>query len=34
MSEPFMQKVVADLDNDWMLSSADVDRALRQIEGG
>ena len=34
LSEPFMKKVVADLDNDWTLSSADVDRALREIEGG
>ena len=32
LSEPFMKKVVADLDNDWALSSADVDRALREIE--
>ena len=34
LSEPFMRKVVADLDNDWTLSSGDVDRALREIEGG
>lgn len=33
LSEPFMKKVVADLDNDWTLSSVDVDRALREIEG-
>jgi hypothetical protein len=33
VSAPFMQKVIADLDNDWTLSSADVDRALREIEG-
>jgi hypothetical protein len=33
LSEPFMKKVIADLDNDWTLSSADVDRALREIEG-
>ena len=32
LSDPFMKKVVADLDNDWTLSSADVDRALREIE--
>jgi len=29
-----MKKVIADLDNDWTLTSADVDRALREIEGG
>jgi len=34
LSQPFMRKVVADLDNDWTLSSGDVDRALREIEGG
>ena len=34
LSEPFMKKVVADLDNDWTLTSADVGRALREIEGG
>ena len=34
MSGPFMKEVVADLDNDWTLSTADVDRALREIEKG
>lgn len=33
LSERFMQRVVADLDNDWVLTSEDVDRALREIEG-
>ena len=33
LSEPFMKMVVADLDNDWTLSSADVDRAIKEIEG-
>jgi hypothetical protein len=34
LSKPFMKKVVADLDNDWTLSSGDIDRALGEIEGG
>ena len=34
LSEPFMKKVVADLDNDWTLSSADIDRALSELETG
>jgi hypothetical protein len=33
LSESFMQKVVADLDNDWTLSSQDIDRAIDAIEG-
>ena len=33
LAEPFMKKVVADLDNDWTLSSDAVDRAVREIEG-
>ena len=28
-----MKKVVANLDNDWTLSSGDIDRALEEIEG-
>jgi hypothetical protein len=32
LSEPFMRKVVANLDNDWVLSSDDIDRAVRAIE--
>jgi hypothetical protein len=32
LSEPFMRKVVANLDNDWTLSSADIDKAVREIE--
>ena len=27
-----MRKVVADLDNDWVLHSSDIDRAIRDIE--
>ena len=34
LSEPFMLKVVANLDNDWVLTGAEVDRAVREIEGG
>ena len=33
LSERFMQRVVANLDNDWELTSEDVDRAIRDIEG-
>jgi hypothetical protein len=32
MSEPFMKKVVADLDNDWTLTSEEIDAAIRTIE--
>jgi hypothetical protein len=34
LADPFMRKVVADLDNDWVLQSSDIDRAIREIEGG
>lgn len=30
MSEPFMKAVVANLDNDWVLSGADIDDFLRK----
>ena len=33
LSEPFMRTVVANLDNDWVLSSSDIDRAIHDIEG-
>ncbi len=33
LSERFMQRVVANLDNDWRLTSADIDTAIRAIEG-
>ncbi|HEV2548015.1 MAG TPA: DUF6166 domain-containing protein [Stellaceae bacterium] len=33
LSKPFMQKVIANLDNDWTLSGTDIDVALRQMEG-
>jgi hypothetical protein len=32
LSERFMRKVVADLDNDWVLTSADIDKAISEIE--
>jgi len=34
LSGPFMRKVVANLDNDWTLSAAEIDVALRDLEGG
>jgi hypothetical protein len=32
LSEAFMRKVVANLDNDWELSSAEIARAITDIE--
>lgn len=32
LSEPFMKKVVANLDNDWTLTGAEIDSALKEIE--
>jgi hypothetical protein len=32
LAEPFMKQVVADLDNDWRLTGADIDRAIKEIE--
>ena len=32
LSEPFMRKVVANLDNDWVLTGEDIDQAVRDIE--
>ena len=34
LSEPFMKQVVANLDNDWLLTGAEVDAAVRSIEKG
>jgi hypothetical protein len=31
LSEPFMQKVIANLDNDWTLTDEEVERAIRSI---
>ena len=33
LSKSFMKLVIANLDNDWTLTSAQVDQAIRQIEG-
>jgi Family of unknown function (DUF6166) len=33
LSDAFMRKVVANLDNDWVLTGDAVDRAVREIEG-
>jgi Family of unknown function (DUF6166) len=33
LSEPFMKEVVANFDNDWQLAGADVDAAVRSLEG-
>lgn len=32
LSEPFMRQVVANLDNDWTLTSADVDAAIAGLK--
>ena len=32
LSEAFMKKVVADLDNDWVLTGSDIDKAIAEIE--
>jgi hypothetical protein len=32
LSEPFMRRVVANLDNDWKLTSEAVERAVAEIE--
>ena len=32
LSEPFMQRVVANMDNDWTLKSDEIDSVLKQIE--
>ena len=32
LSEPFMKKDVADMDNDWTLTADEIDRALKEIE--
>lgn len=32
LSQPFMRKVVANLDNDWSLSAVEIDAALREME--
>ena len=32
LSEPFMKKVVANLDNDWVLKSDEIDQALKTLD--
>jgi hypothetical protein len=32
LSEPFMRNVVANLDNDWKLTGAEIDKAIAGIE--
>src|ERR1700684_951439 len=34
LSEPFMKQVVANLDNDWLLTGGEGDDAVRRIEKG
>ena len=34
LSDPFMRKVIANLDNDWVLSGAEIDQAVADIEAG
>jgi hypothetical protein len=34
LSEPFMKQIVANLDNDWRLTGAEVDAAVRSIGTG
>jgi hypothetical protein len=34
LSEPFMKKVIANLDNDWAITSADIEAALKDIGQG
>ena len=33
LSDAFMRKVVANLDNDWVLSGAEIDKAIAEMEG-
>ncbi|HUI12457.1 MAG TPA: DUF6166 domain-containing protein [Xanthobacteraceae bacterium] len=32
LSEPFMKKIVANLDNDWRLTGEEIDAAVRELE--
>ncbi len=34
LCEPFMKQIVANLDNDWRLTGAEIDAAVRNIEAG
>ena len=33
LSEPFMRRVIADLDNDWKLTEEEIERAIKDISG-
>jgi hypothetical protein len=33
LADPFMRKVIANLDNDWVLTGAEIDAAIGEIEG-
>jgi hypothetical protein len=33
LSDDFMRKVIANLDNDWVLSGDEIERAIAEIEG-
>ena len=33
LTEPFMTAVVANFDNDWQLTGAEIDAAIRDLEG-
>ena len=33
LTDAFMRKVIANLDNDWVLTGADIDAAVGEIEG-
>jgi len=33
LSEPFMRRVIADLDNDWTLTEEEIERAIKDISG-
>jgi hypothetical protein len=33
LSEPFMKEIVANLDNDWRLTGAEIEAAARNLEG-
>jgi len=32
LSEPFMKKIVANLDNDWTLTGAEIDAAVQELQ--
>ena len=34
LCDAFMRRIIANLDNDWELTAADIDRAIAKIDGG